>query len=482
MKKSLFGMYLAALVAVAVPTFAQQQTQQPPAPADRTAADALAIDPDTAVRLALQNNLGLEAERIALRRVKRSNDYAWNSLVPSIGASATLARPNKAPASFPILTPVTPGPLNPDILLIDPGAPPRWDLGTSLNFSLTVAPSLLYGIRYTGLAYDAQRITLEQAKKRLARDVRKSFYNLLLAQENIDLLENSLETARRRFEQSRINYQNGLVSELTLLNAQVTWENLKPSLRDAVIGYQIALMSFKQTLGIDDDEEVVLEGSIDQEPVELDGDRLIAGNLANRLDLASIRKNIEILKNTRKSYISGTGPGTGFLPALTFSFSLSPAFQGDPFGDSWFDGDRWEDERGAFAVTLSLALDSFLPGSKTRVNIANTEDQIEEARLGLEQAYEGALLEVRRILMQLGKSLESIDALQLNVQLAQRAFQLSEEAYETGNRELLEVEDAQDALERARIELLREKYNYITGLLDLEYGLNTNLFGQRTEK
>ena len=43
------------------------------------------------------------------------------------------------------------------------------------------------------------------------------------------------------------------------------------------------------------------------------------------------------------------------------------------------------------------------------------------------------------------------------------------------NSELLEVKDSERDLNTAKLEVLKEKYNYITGLLDLEYALNATL-------
>jgi outer membrane protein TolC len=57
------------------------------------------------------------------------------------------------------------------------------------------------------------------------------------------------------------------------------------------------------------------------------------------------------------------------------------------------------------------------------------------------------------------------------VELAQRAYSLAEEAYRSGAKDLLDVQNAELELRKARNEVLKEKFNYLTGLLDLEYAL-----------
>jgi outer membrane protein TolC len=217
--------------------------------------------------------------------------------------------------------------------------------------------------------------------------------------------------------------------------------------------------------------ELELEGAIEPEPITLDAESLSRQYLAERLDIQSLIKQIEIVKNSRDATIAGMTPSV----ALTLSFD--PSFQKDPFEDAWFEDveDDWKQRSGMFGVTVSVPLDKLLPFSKTWVELANTKDNIKKMRLNLTQAMRGAEMEVKTIVMNLKKSLESIESLEMNVELAKRAYNMAEEAYNAGNRELLEVQQAEDELKKARLEVLREQYNYTTGLLDLEYALNTSL-------
>ena len=93
----------------------------------------------------------------------------------------------------------------------------------------------------------------------------------------------------------------------------------------------------------------------------------------------------------------------------------------------------------------------------------------------LAYARQGAEIEIETLVSNLEKSVKLVDTLELNVQLAERAYKLAEEAYNAGNRELLEVQNAELELQKARLEVLKEQFNYTTGLLDLEYAVNAKL-------
>ena len=115
------------------------------------------------------------------------------------------------------------------------------------------------------LDYEAELIDYEEAKKLLERNVRKAFYSLILAQESIKLAEMELATAVRNYEQTVKNYEAGLVPRLQVLSAQVAAENQRPTLESKKISYTTALMSFKMLLGLESEDEIILEGSIDTE-------------------------------------------------------------------------------------------------------------------------------------------------------------------------------------------------------------------------
>lgn len=479
--------------------------------------EVVLLDADSAVEMALANNLGIKSETVSLRIKNRTKNTVFNYFYPTVSASATLSRMHEEPGTFSELVPVpaeeleeygmydymtlnpdyspeplylppgspippsapayvpVPGEMVPEdiygnVMLIEEEIPHTWNVSASLNMNLTLSAALFFGIRAAVLDYEAGRLSLKSAKKKLQKDIQKQFYNLLLMRENIRLMEDNIEAALERYKQAEVNYENGLVSEYTKLSARVAYENMKPSLASIRTGYESALMGFKMQLGLPLTAEVELEGSIEQTAVELETESLIAEGIPRRLDIQSIIQQLDILKNSRDITIAG------MTPALSFMLSFDPNFTGDPFEDPWFeDEDSWAQRSGMFGITVSVSLDKLLPYSKSWIELANTKDNIRKVGLSLQQALRGAELEIRNIVMNLQKSEELIESLNLNVDLALRAYEMAEEAYNAGNRELLEVQNAELELKKAKLEVLKEQYNYITGLLDLEYAVNATL-------
>ncbi len=402
---------------------------------------------DDAVEMALNNNLGLEKQQIEVEKREYFKNSVWNYFIPTMTASSTLYRLNE-PSSY---------------------APDQdWYIGFEFSAVLTITSSLFLGVRYTILNYEAGLIDLEIARSMLIRDVKKTFYNLLLLEENIRIWEQNLATAERRYNNAVERYEYGLLPELDKLSAQVAWENLKPVLADMRIMHEMAVLAFKQVIGFEEDSSLVLDGYIDIEEVAINIDDFL-DRTQDRLDIQAMTQQIEILDNYRRVGISY------LLPLLTLSYTADPTFQRDPFGGGWFENpeDDWMQQRGSFAITIIVPLDALLPRSKARVEISQTEDDIRQANIGLAQMIQMAELEIESIVLALEKSINSIGTLDLNVRLAERAFELAEAAYVAGNRDLLDVQNAELELQKASLKVLEEKFVYISALLDLEYAINS---------
>ncbi|HOX12959.1 MAG TPA: TolC family protein [Spirochaetia bacterium] len=403
---------------------------------------------EEAVAVARDGNLGLVSPRIAAEGKRRADALAWNNFLPTVDVSGTLGRWNVDQSSM-ILGPV-----------------PRWSLSASFSAQLMLNLALFEGVKSLRADYEAGLISYAQAEARLERDVRKSFYNLLLLEENMKLMEEQIEAARRRYEQARANYRAGTAPELSMLQAQVAYENLKPALQEMRIGYQAARDAFAMTLGLPRGTEVQPAGKIEPAYAKLDADAMIASGLSSRLDIQSLVKSLESLQ------IAETGLKYRlWTPNLILGWNLDPAFSGDPWADDLFDGDRWSQRSGMFRATLSMRLNGLLPFTQDGQQLAELRDQRESLRANLAQALRGAEMEIDGLVRRLEKSRTSHTALELNAGLAERAYRLSEEAYRAGAADLLDVQNAELELRKARLELLKEDYTYVTALLDLEYAV-----------
>ncbi|QQO09758.1 TolC family protein [Breznakiella homolactica] len=420
------------------------------------------MTPDEAVELAIRNNLGLESTRITTETKKRTSKYAWNSLVPTVDIGGTLGRLNSPSTGMTIgIDPVT-GTVVPYSYEV-----PQWVLSGSVSVGLNINFGLFEAMRMLRLDYESGLISYEKAKSQLERDVRKSYYQILLLQENLDLMHENLATAQRRVEMADANYNAGLAPELTLLQARVAMENLKPAMDELENGIKTSIAAFAMNLGLPYGTEIdLIPAGEELDYVLLNTEELISKASSNKPDILELKQNLTLLQSRRKATFFQV-----YTPTLSLAWTADPAFQGDPLSDSWFMDDGWKQSSGMFRVTLAYRLSSLLPFTSEALGVKELDDTIRSLNISLAQAVRGTEVEIYSYVLQLEKSRGNIEALKLTENLAKQSYDLTEQAFEAGLNDYFEVQNAGLEQQKARLEVLKEKYNYIMGLIDLEYAM-----------
>lgn len=428
-------------------------------------AQPLELDVDMAVEMALQRNLGIRTQELSTMVDERNYADRWNVFLPRITGSVTLARPNEEPTDplsdlYASVEQIGfPAPETED--------PARWNLRTNIDISLTFTRAMIYGLQSRSEALEASRVELREARRETERDVRLAFFELLLQQEQIGLTERRIAEAQQRYAETQEDYDAGVVDEFTLLSAQVALENQRPALRRQRQGYSAALRQFALTIGAPADEQLVLEGDIGLDTVALREDEQIIPLVGRSAEVQRARRAIEQLQTARELTRSE------LYPTFTLGFSVDPSLSGNPFSDDILDGERWGQQSGSFTMTLRVPVDPLLPRSSHRTQMYEREMEIEQARLRAQQARDGVESRLLSLIESLQIAVDSLDSVGLNVELAERAYELAVEGYEAGLRDISAVRDAEIDLLDAQLDYLSEQFSYREALIELEFLLDT---------
>ncbi len=414
----------AILILAAAVSVSASRAQSAPHPA---IAAPEALSPEAAVELALANNQSLARSRVDLAAAVRALSRAWNDLLPGVDLSAGARRS----AASDLTT-----------------------LSGTVGVSVTISPQTLHAVDTARKARDAQLLAYETAARSLELEVRKTYFSLVLARENIAVLRQALATAQKAYDQVEARRRAGLASELDALSARVNLENQKPGLESALVAYESQQARFKQTLGLAQSAPVSLAGSLAEAAAVSAVD--FSGFSGESPAIAALRASLESARAQEAAARSAARS-----PALTLSGSYSPQS---------VDSGPWTDS-GSVSAVLTFSLDNLLPWSaareaadKARDTAVKTESQLAEAIVGAEISRES----LRRSIEQ---SLASLAARRLTVELAERSYRLTEEAFNFGTKDLLSLQKAGDNLQESRANLLEEAYTLVSALLDLEYAL-----------
>lgn len=387
---------------------------------------------DDAAALALKHNLGLERTRIETQGKKRSASNAWNSLVPSLNAGASYGRGTSLTGDL---------------------APGReeWTPGISLSASISLSPSIVADIRAAKENYEAGLWSYEAAKQELELRARKAFYQILWLQGNVDLADRNIVSAQERHEEAAVRARVGQAARLDELSAKVELENLKPAKRNAETQLRNALENFAQILGIDAGETIRLEGSLE---TTLQG--AVAAGKQESYSTAALRETLVASEAQRKSLWS-----QAYTPSLRLSWTGNPVYANNTWTDS-----------GSFTISLGFQIENFFPGSKARNQIAALDDNLALSRSQIAEALQKQDIQIQQSTRAMEQSMESIEALALNVDLARDTYAMWEESYRQGSADLRQLRSAADSLSEAENRMQQERYNLLAAALDLENALN----------
>jgi outer membrane protein TolC len=391
---------------------------------------------DEAVEIALKTNLSLQQSALETAGKKRAHDRSWNSLLPAISVSAGMSHPTSVTGS---LSPAQEG----------------WTPGLSLSASLNVSTAVIENIKKAQADYAAGLLTHEMARQELELQVRKLFYQILLLQANKELVSQGLESARARYEESAALVKVGQASHLDELSARVDLENQRPQVRNAETLYANALDSFKAVLGIEQETELLLQGNFEYDGGVVTGEAVRSSPDAS-LETAVLRQGIKALEAQRKAAWHGA-----YIPALRFSWNANPLYRNDAWADS-----------GSFSISLGVNIDSFLPWSTVKTQLDALDDSIQSSQLQLAESLRSREDRIRQYERTIHQSRETIEALKLNVELAESTYQMYGEAYRQGTADYQSLRNAGDSLLQAQYQVQQEYYNFIAAVLDMDKELN----------
>ena len=458
---------LAVIGVSCVAVLAAQDTGGSPADSSQP----LVLTVEQAVAYADKNSRTLKSAQIDLAIKERADRYSWNVFVPTVTVSGTMNRANEYSTTYAeLLNPLYKA-LNAGFQLPDSYGTEgdRWSAVGNFGVSLNLSLALVENIRATHADYEAGQITWDQTVKQNDLNVRKLFYGLLLQQENLKVLEDTLENARQRAGQAEINFKNGQVPELSMLQAQVTYENQRPAVDKERQSVSQQLDTFAFILGMPVGTKIQLAGKIDPHFLILDADQVYRRYGESNLDIATLKKNIDKLdiQLNALNFASCT-------PALALSWNGQPYLSN--ITENWADSGNWFDN-GNLSITIAWTLSDMLPFSANRQNAKDIRDSIQKLEISLENIRQNTELEVRKTVDKLEQAHQAILSNERNIKLAQRSYDMTVVAYRSGTKELLDLRDAETQLNQAKLGALNEQYNYMSYMLDLEYMLNTHLTG-----
>ncbi|MDR0909663.1 MAG: TolC family protein [Spirochaetaceae bacterium] len=448
--------------------------------------EAVKLTVDEAVKHALANSYQLKSAQIDLAIKERADKNSWNTFLPAVNLTGTLSRSNsdfqktidsaksQTEAMGGLIAALQGPPFNLPIPYtpIDYGTAAEADQWTmvapGVSASWAFAPAMLIAIQAAHADYETGLITWQQTQAQVELNVRKLFYGILMMQQNLEIQEESLASAEERVKQAEASFRNGRQPELQYLQAQVAYENSKPTVLQARQTIENNLETFAFLIGMPSGSIIELDGAIEPSYKDLNAEDLITQNLYKSFSLQSLEANKNYLDLNKKALNWQT-----WFPAISiqYSYQLLRSLS----DKEWYSDQVNNNLGGSLSITLAWNLSNLLPWSTQSQQAKTLEDNLKKLDVSKQMAIDNAKIDINQKVKALELAQTQIDAMEASVGLAQKAYDQTNTLYQNGLSELLDVRDAQNSLNQAKLGLLNQQYTYLTGLLDLEFALNTKL-------
>lgn len=428
---------------------------------------------DDCVRYALDNQLGLKKANldyqmrlennkeilgIAKPQIKANGQFQYLFVIPKQRADANAFNFGSAFSFFKIDTPK----------YLEYLAQPK-DKYTELKFGLPFSASA--GVQATQILFDAgvfialkARRDLEElsvlntkrTEQELKVTVAKAYYNCLIADKRIGLLEENIKLIESLETMTRKLYKEGFAEKIDADRLQVQLNNLLTE-KDKIDNlYELSYMMLKFQMGMPLDQPLSLKGDLTRDAIsqDINVDQVIDYN--NRVEMALLQTGKRLNEYDLERYKKG------YLPTVVAALNGSMATQVKDFKEiftlPYF-------PTGAFLLNASMPI--WDGGSRrakvnqAKLNLLKTENDI----ASFKQAVD---LETTNARIQLKNSLMSLETQEKNIELSRSVYTIAQKKYREGLGTNIEILQAETAYKEAQVNYFNSLYTAAIAKIDYQ--------------
>lgn len=348
-----------------------------------------------------------------------------------------------------------------DATLFNPSAPPgsittlqfgqefTANVGLGVN-QLLFDGSYIVGIQFTKFYKKVAETALAKSKQDTKALVREAYYNALVAQRNVDLLDSIAITTKQLWEQSKGYYEAGFLLQEDLDQFEITFNRMELNLSNAKSQLVIAKNMLKLQMGLALDSDVQLSQSFNEliEEIETDNPALKSFSLENNFNYILMDQQKVLSEYNLKN------EKAGYLPsAFAFFNHQQNAFRNefDFFQNKpWYPTTVWG---VGVKIPVTSSGQRIMKVQQAEIRLEKDQNSISELKRGLE--FQELQLKAMFI-----NAYEKMHLEEKNVELAQNIYKKALARKEVGTISALDVTQKQS-------QLLQAEGSYIGAVMEM---------------
>lgn len=483
------------------------------------------ISINEAVALAIRNNLDVEVERYAPAIAEAAREGAWGAYDPTLSADMGYDL-QKTPITSPFAVNADEDPnrerskgggIGVDQLIPLVGArlgaryeaasistrnqfqrfDEQFDASFFLTATIPLARGLLWNQEWTNvktsaLGSDASFQGFRTSVMDTVQSTVDAYWGLVAARDQVRVAQKSLETARALLEQTKTQYEVGVVSRVEVVEAEAgvadrefglirganQYRNAQDTVIDAVLGRELGALT--------DLHFSPSDAPGDFEARSIDVGRSVDLAFAERPELAQLKRQIEqdeielkFAKNQRLpqfdiegrfGYVGVSGEGNVSIQGFNGAPPAIPANRPfDSSDDGFFRGSGTENfsVRGTFSIPI--------PNTAARKQVVTSELELRRSKTREARLEQSIILEVRRAARNLAASEQGIEAAERRRLAAEEQLRAERIRLEHGESTPFEVLQRESDLVEAESQKIDALQSYRSAEVALERAQGTIL-------
>lgn len=428
-------------------------------------AESLKLNLEQAVALGLKNSTAVQSKVLGIGAAEADLAAAKSAYYPNITAGATWTH------MFEEIEP-TPGIPGYTTDTYYSSSDPL-SVSLSLNQTIYAAGQIKNSVRLTEEALKISREELQEEKRNLIILIEQAFYGYILAVKSVEINKETQQNKIEALEVTRKKYEAGIASDFEVLQAEADVESFRPTVIGAENQVKFALLSVKNLLGLEGEEEIDVDliGSLEPDPLTLDKKSLFALALSNKFDLKSLESAITLAEIQAELAKSANKPGIAAFLSYTAQSGVDSAT-----GENKYWGEDLWDGTLTGGLSIQLPVSAWFPWSGERAERLKSGINVEDLKLNHKSLESAVRLNIENSLLKIEEEKQKIASGKKSVDLAGRLYDSAVEQYARGLISSLELKDAQLGSNSAQLGYLQMIFNYKMAFIDLKEAVGVSSF------
>lgn len=408
---------------------------------------------DEAIKIAVANNAFIKEASEKLKGSIEEKKSARADFLPKASAEYSYTHLNEAPTtsfSNPF-APFIPG----DSLEFTVGNQDTYKWNVTLAQPLFTGFALLSQYRIKELGTKTSQTEKEMATLNLVRDVKKTYFGLLLAKKVLKVTEDAVENLQSHARDAEQYYRQGMIPYNDLLKSKVALANVIQEREKAKANVNIAVSALNMHLNYDINTQTEVEDIFSTPPMTYDLDELLHEAVENRPELKLLHLGAKTIDEAIRAVNSSYYPKVAMIGLY------------EQTGDNLLAN---ENDYGAIYNTAMVlqAQWNLFEGGKTRSEAAKYRHEKKAVIKKLEGVENGIKLEVKNAFSNLQVSDKNIKTSQESLAQARENWRITNLQYQEQIATSTDVLDARTYLSQAETNYDGALYGYMISLSDLE--------------